>query len=310
MITLEHGSKIGNATVIVDIIQKGNPEVRPGNKMVPKYTTDHDTGNPGRNANAEMHNRLIHNLSSYHPKDTSHVSWHLSVDEHFIIQHIPFDENAWHCGDGTGPGNMSSIGVEKCMHAGCDREAIEYNAIALHAYLMHAFKLPIDHVRPHQAWSGKYCPQLILNKYGSFKPFRDKIEAAYKSGVKTAAADKLKIVKEVDLVKGIGTAQVKVDGLSLRDQPNVKGKLIRKLDKGSAFTVYAEKDGWLALGGGAWASNVDGKYMDYEKHSNYEMELAAAVKWAQEEKVSDGTKLGEPITRAQAILMHYRASQK
>ncbi|PUB12636.1 N-acetylmuramoyl-L-alanine amidase [Paenisporosarcina sp. OV554] len=179
---LKHGSKIGNATVIVDIVQKGNPEIRPGIPMNPKYFTDHDTGNSGRGADAKMHNRYIHNMASYKPKDTNHVSWHISLDENFIIQHLPFDEPAFHCGDGWGlnSGNRTSIGVEKCMHQGADRNKIEANAIALYVYLLKEFKFPITSVRPHQSWSGKYCPQVILNKYGFFKPYRDKIEAAYK----------------------------------------------------------------------------------------------------------------------------------
>lgn len=180
---LKHGSKIGNATVIVDIVPLGNPEIRPGRKMVARYLTDHDTGNKGRDANADMHNRYIHNMAKLHPRDTSHVSWHLTVDENFIYQHIPFDEIAWHCGDGTGAGNYSSVGVEKCMHINGDRNKIEANGIALHAYLMKHLNIPIQNVKPHQFWSGKYCPQLILNKYGSFTPFRSKIEAAFKGVV-------------------------------------------------------------------------------------------------------------------------------
>lgn len=180
---LKSGTKIGNATVVVDIVKTGNPEIRPGRKMNARFLTDHDTGNSGRGANAESHNRYIHNMAGKHPRDTTHVSWHLTVDETHIYQHIPFDEIAWHCGDGTGPGNYSSVGIEKCMHLGCDRSKIEANAIALHAYLMKELNIPITSVHPHQHWSGKYCPQLILNKYGSFRPFRDKIGQAHRTGI-------------------------------------------------------------------------------------------------------------------------------
>jgi hypothetical protein len=176
---LPHGTKIGNATVIVDIISKHNPKIRSGRKMNPIYITDHDTGNPGRGADAEMHNRYIHNMASYHPKDTSHVSWHVTVDEHHIYQHIPFDETAYHCGDGVnGPGNSRSIGVEKCMNVDGDRNTTEENAIALYAYMTKEMGIPCDHIQPHQRWSGKYCPAVILKRDGSFNPFRKRIEAA------------------------------------------------------------------------------------------------------------------------------------
>lgn len=181
---LTNGMKIGGATVIVDIVDGPNREIRPRTKMNPRFSTDHDTGNSGVGADAKSHNRYIHNLGDKLPRDTSHISWHLTVDENYIIQHIPFDECAYHCGDGwlLSSGNRTSIGVEKCMHRGADRNKIEANAIALHAYLIKEFNFPITSVRPHQHWSGKYCPQLILNKYGSFLPFRNKIQVAFNSG--------------------------------------------------------------------------------------------------------------------------------
>lgn len=181
---LPHGAKIGSATVIVDIVETSNREVRPRTPMKAKGATDHDTGNRGSGADAKAHNRLLHNWGDLPVRDTSHICWHISMDEHFIIQHIPFDEAAYHCGDGWSldSGNRNTIGIEKCMHLESNREKIEANAIALYAYLMKEMNFPIEWIRPHQYWSGKYCPQLILNKYGSFTPFRNKIEAAYKSG--------------------------------------------------------------------------------------------------------------------------------
>lgn len=181
---LIHGSKIGKATVIVDIIPKGNPEIRPGKKMVPKYITEHDTGNNGRGADAEAHNKYIHNQAKLPTKDTSHVGWHVTVDENYIYQHIPFDETAWHCGDGAkGPGNSSSIGIEICMHRDQkNRNQAEENAIALTAYLLKEFKLKPTNVHPHQHWSGKFCPQVILRRDGTFGKFRARIDAAYQLG--------------------------------------------------------------------------------------------------------------------------------
>lgn len=200
MRTLPHGLKIGHATVIVDIVPKGNPEIRPGTPMNPKGATDHDTGNSGRGADAIAHNKLLHNWGKLPVKDTSHVCWHIALDEDYIIQHLPFDEAAYHCGDGWGlnSGNRNTIGIEKCMHQGADRQKIEENAIALYAYLMKEMNFPITWIRPHQYWSGKYCPALILNKYGSFLPFRNKIEAAYKSGAVVKSAKAASIVDYLD----------------------------------------------------------------------------------------------------------------
>lgn len=190
---LTNGMKIGNATVVVDIIKKGNPEIRPGTAMSPKKITTHNTGNAGRGANAEMHNRYIHNLASYHPKDTSHVSWHLSVDDKFIYQHIPFDEIAWHCGDGNGvnSGNRTSIGIEICENPETNTKQAEENAIALTVLLMKEFKLKPTDVVPHQHWSGKYCPRVILNRDKSFTPYRNRVTAALSEPVEEKEVDEM-----------------------------------------------------------------------------------------------------------------------
>ena len=187
MRVLPNGLKIGNATVIVDIIPKTNHKIRPGRKMVPEYITDHDTGNPGRGANAEMHNRYMHNMAGYDPRDTSHISWHLTVDENFIYQHLPFDEHGWHAGDGAnGDGNRKSIGVEKTMNVDGDRAKVEENAIALHVYLLkNVINKTPKNVHPHQHWSGKYCPAVILKRDGSFTPFRNRIQKAYDGSKQT-----------------------------------------------------------------------------------------------------------------------------
>lgn len=210
---LKHGMKIGNATVIVDIVPKGNTEIRPGISMKARGITDHDTGNSGRGADAKAHNKLLHNWGKLPVKDTSHISWHGSIDEDYIIQHIPFDEPAYHCGDGWGlnSGNRTTIGFEKCMHQGADRIKIEENAIALYAFLMSEMNIPIEWIRPHQYWSGKYCPQLILNKYGSFIPFRNKIEAAYKGGVVTVSNEVRDYFMIGDNLPGVGIIQSKLN---------------------------------------------------------------------------------------------------
>lgn len=183
---LKHGSKIGKATVIVDIIPKGNHEIRPGAIISPKFITYHNTGNIGRGANAKAHNIYIHNMASLTPKDTSHISWHLSVDENYIYQHIPFDENAWHCGDGNGrnSGNMTSIGIEICEHIDQKNyHQAEENAIELGNYLASVLKIPIKNHVPHQKWSGKYCPRVILNRDGDFSKFHKRIEGAINKAV-------------------------------------------------------------------------------------------------------------------------------
>ncbi len=203
---LPHGQKIGNATVIVDIISSDNAEIRPGRKMIPRYITDHDTGNKGRGANALAHNQYLHNMASYHPRDTKSVSWHITVDEQTIIQHLPLDEIAWHCGDGVnGKGNLTSIGVEKCMNVDGNRQLTEENAIALYVYLNLTLKITANNIYPHQYWSGKNCPAVILQREGSFNKFRKRIEMAIRESNETE--------KNSNTLKSTSTIKtLKIDG--------------------------------------------------------------------------------------------------
>lgn len=61
----------------------------------------------------------------------------------FIYQHIPFDENALHRGDGGGisSGNSTSIGIEMCENSDMNYAQGEGNAIVLSVLLMREFNL-------------------------------------------------------------------------------------------------------------------------------------------------------------------------
>lgn len=174
--------QLGTAKVIVDIVPKGNKEIRPAIAMNPKFITIHNTGNSGKGAGAKSHNTYIHNMANLPPAQTGYASWHFSVDDKLIYQHLPLDETAWHCGDGAGKnsGNMTSIGIEICENPETNTKQAEENAIALTVYLLRQLNLPVVNVKPHQAWSGKYCPRVILKRDGSFTPFHNRIKTAYK----------------------------------------------------------------------------------------------------------------------------------
>lgn len=199
---LQNGMTIGKAEVIVDIVPKGNVEIRPAYAMTPTEIALHNTGNNGRGADAESHNKYIHNMAKLKPAQTGYASWHLSVDHQHIYQHIPFNETAWHTGDGSGTksGNMNAIGIEICENSDMTPEQYkqaEENAIALTVYLMKQLGVKISKVKPHQAYSGKHCPRVILNRDGSFDKFHARIEKAYGGNVTVKPA---KPVVKGDLV--------------------------------------------------------------------------------------------------------------
>ncbi|MED3440152.1 N-acetylmuramoyl-L-alanine amidase [Bacillus subtilis] len=280
--TLENGIKIGKAKVTVDIVDKGNPEIRPAISMKPSYITIHNTGNSGRGANAKAHNTYIHNMANLSPKDTGYASWHFSVDDVSIYQHLPLNETAWHTGDGSGPksGNMTSIGIEICENVDMkDYHQAEENAIALVKYLIENMNgLSVSRIKPHQAWSGKYCPRVILGRDGSFDKFYDRIKKA--CGAKTAAkkpAPSKKSSANEDLGSEVyGTIKVLADHLNIREKADFNSKILSVADKGDTFKVYGQKNGLYYLGSKGYTSS-NSKYVKFTKNSSYGAKKAKLV---------------------------------
>ncbi|AJG96660.1 N-acetylmuramoyl-L-alanine amidase [Bacillus tropicus] len=150
--------------------------------MKPKYITVHNTYN---DAPAE-------NEVNYMITNNNEVSFHIAVDDKKAIQGIPLERNAWACGDGNGPGNRESISVEICYSkSGGDRYyKAEDNAVDVVRQLMSMYNIPIENVRTHQSWSGKYCPHRMLAE-GRWGAFIQKV----KSGNVTTPPSKQNIIQ-------------------------------------------------------------------------------------------------------------------
>jgi N-acetylmuramoyl-L-alanine amidase len=137
--------------------------IRPRITMKPEYITIHETANTAKGADAQAHARLLAR------GNTRTASWHFTVDDKRIIQHIPENEVAWHAGDGrNGPGNRKSIGIEICVNADGDFVRAQENAIRLVRMLMNKYKIPVSRVVPHKHWSGKNCPANLLKQWPAF----------------------------------------------------------------------------------------------------------------------------------------------
>jgi N-acetylmuramoyl-L-alanine amidase CwlA len=153
------------ATIMPEIIQSLLPvssNCRTGIKRQIKYLVIHETGNRDKGANAKAHASYLNNVAK---AKTPSVSWHYTVDDKEIYQHIPDDEVAWHAGDGTkNPGgNMNGIGIELCVNSDGDFAKTIANAVWLVGYLMkkYGFNSVGWIVRQHWEFSKKNCPQMM-----------------------------------------------------------------------------------------------------------------------------------------------------
>jgi N-acetylmuramoyl-L-alanine amidase CwlA len=154
----------------VDLIKRAK---RPGYAMKPLYITIHDTANKGKGANAKAHNTFVHN-------NAPNPSWHFTVDDKIVYQHLPLDENGWHAGDGTsGTGNRKSIGIEICENSDGNRAKAEANAVWLVAKLIREVKtlkaFPAC-MKQHYDWSGKNCPNVLRGRKGGWAGFLAAVE--------------------------------------------------------------------------------------------------------------------------------------
>ena len=175
-----------------DYIPQGRKN-RPGGANPCRYITIHETGNAARGADAAAH-------ASYLKGDVAAnalVSWHYTVDDHAIVQHLPDGETAYHAGDGAkGPGNAQSIGMELCVNQGGDLEKAKQNAAALVRLLMTEHGIPLERVVQHHHWNGKDCPRTIRNTPGGWEAFLRLCE-----GGGAPAAD---LAADVEELAGVG----------------------------------------------------------------------------------------------------------
>ena len=155
--------------IIQDFIPKGRKN-RPGYPMTPKYITIHETGSFGKGANAKAHAKYIKSDDAANRP----ASWHFTVDDKVIYQHLPLNENGWHAGDGgSGTGNRQSIGIEICVNSDGNFEKAVQNAQWLVRKLMVEFNIPIENIKQHYDWSGKNCPYTIRKTPNCWKNFLD-----------------------------------------------------------------------------------------------------------------------------------------
>lgn len=130
---------------------------RPGILRRIQYIVIHETANHNLGADAQAHADY---LAAGGDEETS---WHYTVDDHQIIQHIPDNEVSWNAGDKLreNGGNLNGISIELCVNDDGDFEKTFDNGARLTAYLLDAYDLNTGAVLQHFNFNGKNCPMTI-----------------------------------------------------------------------------------------------------------------------------------------------------
>lgn len=174
--------------------------IRPGVKKpahpdgVPVYNSDyvywivvHETANTAPGAGALSHANYLWNAAQ--AGTVLNTSWHFTMDDKALYQHIPLDEIAYHAGDGStlptkngiyfGGGNRNGIGIETSVAQDGDNYRVWQRTAKLSAQLMKQYNLPLTQLAYHQDFSGKICPQSMIR--GGLVPlFEELAEYEYK----------------------------------------------------------------------------------------------------------------------------------
>lgn len=228
---------------MVPIIKQLVPKEKYGIKcpydMIPKYVVIHNTAN-----DASARNEI-----SYMNSNQLEKSFHYAVDDREIIQGIEENRNAWHAGDGNGPGNLYGIAIEICYSkTGGERFLkAEENAAELAASILKKYGWGLDKLKKHQDFSGKYCPHRTLDMgWDRFKKMvQAHLEGASKPEDPTPSPAKADVFY---CVKAGRKWYPEVKNLS--DFAGVAGKAITdvavRVSKGSVkYRVHVKGKGWL-----------------------------------------------------------------
>lgn len=152
--------------------------------MTAEYVTIHNAASPWGGKSLHTYNRRSIATSCDGVK-----SWHLSCGEDGVYQALPFTINAWHAGDGNGPGNRKSVGIEIARDLSQDASLYaqaEANGAKAAACVLYSLGLGVDRLRKHQDWSGKYCPHKILRE-GRWEDFKSEV-GLYLKDIKGASS--------------------------------------------------------------------------------------------------------------------------
>lgn len=122
------------------------------------FVTVHETANRRRGAGAQAH------ANGQSNGNARNASWHWQVDDHVAIRSFPDTVRCWHAGDGRGPGNLNSIGVEICVNVDSNYEQALSNAAELVRRIRAEHGIPATRVVQHNNWSGKNCPTILRSR--------------------------------------------------------------------------------------------------------------------------------------------------
>lgn len=204
------------------------------------------------------------NNGNYFKNNFIGASAHFFVDSSFVVNSVPVNYEAWHCGYDPGGRyyhptcrNWNSIGIELCDDNPSGgiypSEKTIANAVALTKELMKKYNVPASHIVRHYDVTHKLCPA-----YWSGSEKKNKLWLAEFKNKLTS--QKAKLQSNVGLYK-----------VAYKDPVGGASKAFKTLKKGTAVTVLSDDGaGWAKVKVGNTVGWMAGSHLGSSyNHSSY-----------------------------------------
>jgi len=193
--------------------------------MIPEGICIHNTANDA-SATKEILNMIRNNEK---------VSFHVAVDDHEVIQAVPFDRTCFACTDGDGPGNRKHIQIEICYSLSNEPkfDEAEKNAAYFTAVLLKKYGWDVSKVKKHQDFHPKNCPHRTLER--GWQRFIDMVQSDLEKLNDPIAEPVYNSVFTVGLYDG--QVEITSSTLNVRSARNSDSVKIDSLKKGEKVTV-------------------------------------------------------------------------
>lgn len=219
------------------------------------------------------------NIQKYESRTWRSAFVHYAVDWNETIQIADTKYIAY----GAGPGaNKRFVHVELCETKDYEKFKRSYDKyVKLLAKILRDRGLSVEKglwthydVTKYLGGTDHEDPLDYLKSYGvSEAQFRADVQRAYNnSSVEVSVPDKPSKPAEVPTVVTDGIAYIEGYNVNLRKGPGTSYSKISQLNKPESYIVWAEKDGWLNLGGEQWVKN-DPSYVKFSKKSNVDSSI-------------------------------------
>ncbi|MEI3893179.1 MULTISPECIES: N-acetylmuramoyl-L-alanine amidase [Bacillus] len=213
------------------------------------------------------------NIQKYESRTWRSAFVHYAVDWNETIQIADTKYIAY----GAGPGaNKRFVHVELCETRDYGKFKRSYDKyVKLLAKILRDRGLSVEKglwthydVTKYLGGTDHEDPLDYLKSHGvSEAQFRADVQRAYNnSNVDVSVSEKPSKPVEVPTAVTDGIAYIEGYNVNLRKGPSTSYSKIRHLNKPESYVVWAEKDGWLNLGGEQWIKN-DPSYVKFSKKS-------------------------------------------